>query len=173
MNGTTPPLTFFQGVTVSNWRSNEAYRVYVLPGELVFICVGGSASFEAGAIFGVVGALVAKAAGSSNIQRLEQIDVAGLYQLVSADKRHFRAPANDLFQVRLDPPSYWLKAMNNLPLMWGVLRFTHQELGKKTLCICSLDDMKIAFGKLPQALGLKLEVNVEWSEKKRMFVGNG
>jgi hypothetical protein len=167
-----PP--FFQGMAPFAWRPNRLYRVYVLPGELVFIYAGsgGELSAAAGAQFGLLGGLLAAATSPAkkNRERQQRLDGAQLDELVADHKHNFRAPATDLTGVSLDPRSFWLAAMYQQPSHAGVLRFTHVKKGKMQLCIGSVEEMKVAVESVPPALGGRVAVNVEWNERKRKFV---
>jgi len=54
-----------------------------------------------------------------------------------------------------------------------VFIFTHSEKGRMTLCIESVDDMKVAIENVSLLLGSQVAVNVEWSQKKKEFVAKG
>ena len=174
MAGATEQPPFFRGVAPFTWTPNRLYRVYILPGELVFIYAGsgGEVSAAVGAQFGLLGGLIAAAANPKrkNEQRQQQLDSAGLDKLIADHKHNFRAPAADLSEVSIDPRSFWLAAMYSQPQHLGVFRFTHAEKGKMCLCIGAADDMKVAIENLPRALGDLVAVNVEWNETKRKFV---
>src|ERR1700730_8665539 len=78
MTDSTTPSVFFHGVMPFGLKPNRAYRVYVLPLELVFIYAGSGENFSAaiGVHFGALGALVAAALDPSkkNRERQEQLD---------------------------------------------------------------------------------------------------
>lgn len=165
-----PP--FFTGIKISNWSGNRRYRVYTLPGELVFVYAGSAGDVErtVGVQFGAIGSLITSAVMSRKIKsqekRLEGLD---FQQLATAHKHNFRAATVHLSECRIDPWSYWIAAMYNRAQHAGVFRFTHSEKGKFTLCIESVPDMEMAIEKVPLSLGNRVAINVEWNPKKKAY----
>jgi hypothetical protein len=173
MPDNTEPIPFVQGMAPFAWKPNRAYRVYILPGELIFIYTGsgGEISAAVGAQFGLIGGLLAAALSRKKDEpSQEPADAAALEEILRQHKHSFRAQASDILEASLDPYSFWLAAMYHQPGHVGALRFRHRDQGKLTLCFNTLEDMRTALEKLPAALGDSLTVNVEWDENKKRFV---
>jgi hypothetical protein len=146
----------------------------MLPGELAFVYEGSGFDIETGvgAAFGLVGALVASAVSAAKKKRAEQyLEGKTLDELMTDDKRSFRASASELLDVRIDPSSFWTGAIHSVNAHAGILRFGHPEKRRMTLCIDSVDDMKVAVENIRRTLGGHIAINVEWDERKKKFVG--
>lgn len=164
---------FFQGVEPRTWTPNRLYRVYVLDSELVFIRAGSAGDIAAAAVphFGLLGALIAALANPArkNQKRQEEMNNASLEDLIGDHKHNFRASIDDMEEVSLDPPSYWLAAFHSQAVHAGVLRFKQRGGRSVRVAISTMDDMKTAFEALPSVLGDRLTINVAWDERKKRF----
>jgi hypothetical protein len=166
-----PP--FFHGLVPFAWKPNRFYRVYVLPGELVFVYLGsgGELASALGVQFGVIGAeIAADRTRKKIVERLQQLEGLSIDELVAEHKHSFRASTAELAGICLDPRSFWLALVYSQPTHVGLLRFTHRDQGKIRLCMASVDDMQTAMRVLPPALGDHVAVKVEWNELKGKFV---
>jgi hypothetical protein len=174
MTDSTTPSVFFHGAMPFGLKPNRAYRVYVLPLELIFIYAGSGENFSAaiGVHFGALGALVDAALDPSkkNRQRQEQLDGSSIDELIADHKHNYRAPADALADFSINPRSPWLAAMYHQPNHAGVVQLTHADRGKVRLCLRSVADMELAVEVLPVALPKKVAVNVVWDESKRKFI---
>jgi hypothetical protein len=149
------------------------YRVYALPGELVFIYVGSGDIFEraVGSHFGAIRALNANAARTKQ-EQLERVNGDGLDDLISAHKHNLRVPSSELSEVRLDPRSFWVAAFHDQRHHVAVFRFVHSKKGRITLCIDSVDDLKVALLKVPLALGHQVSIDVEAKERNESLTAS-
>lgn len=138
---------------------NRLYRVYVLPGELLFVCAGAG-----GELWSALARLVGRdSAGFSPAiaGRLRQIDQTPVEQLPGDDPRSFRAPPRDLARVVIDPYSAWHAALTwPGPRHVALLKFSHRHRGRLVMELPGEDDVRIAIERLPTLLGDKLTVNV-------------
>jgi hypothetical protein len=167
-----PP--FFHGCVLSRWSSSKRYRVYVRPRELVFIYAGAGDDLErsVGVHFGLVGAAIASAITARKKKKQSQrLEGSSVDELLTSHKHNFRAGPSELSELTIDPRSYWVASFQNQPKHAGILRFTHPEKKRVTLCVDSVDDMKVAVENLPRAIGSHIVVNVQWDERKKKFVG--
>lgn len=167
-------LTYFHGVAPFTWSPNRLYRVYIRPGELVFVYAGspGEVSVAAAAHFGLLGGLIAAAANPArkNQERQEKLNTSSLEELLDDHKHNFRASAEELSDVSLNPYAFWTAAIHSQPNHVGIFRFTHASKGKMMICINSSDDMRTAVEKLPAALGDRVELNGRWDDARQRFV---
>jgi transcription elongation factor Elf1 len=162
---------YFLATAVFHWALDLRYRVYALPGELVFIYVGSGDIFEraVGSHLGAIRALNANAARTKQNQQ-ERLNGAGLDELISAHKHNFRAPSSELSEVRLDPRSSWVAAVHDQPHHIAILRFVYSKKGPITLCIDSVDELKAALLNVPLALGNQVSIDVEAKERNESLM---
>lgn len=158
-----PP--FFYGLACMTWSSNSLYRVYILPGELVFIwaATGGEGEKVMGRQFGLAGALAASlltTGDDENALRKEKLDRSRLEELVADNGNNFRAARADFLEASLEPRSLWLAFAYAQISHAGVFRFRHREKGKFALCLQSEEDLRAAAAHLPTALGGLLRVAI-------------
>jgi hypothetical protein len=164
--GQSKKLPFFHGLACMTWSSNRLYRVYILPGELVFIWAasGGDGEKIMGRQFGLVGALTAALTTTGeeeNSHRREVMDGTALNDLISDNEHNFRATREDFLEASLEPRSLWLHMVYGQITHKGVFRFQHREKGKFALCIQTDEDLQLAAANLPAALGGKLHVAIQ------------
>lgn len=158
-----PP--FFHGLACMTWSANRLYRVYILPGELVFIwaAAGGEGEKIMSSQFGLVGAVAASlmtTGDDENARRKDKLDHSRLEEIVADNENNFRAAREDLLEASLEPRSLWLILAYGQINHSGVFRFHHREKGKFALCLQSEEDMRVAAAHLPTALGGLLRVDV-------------
>lgn len=167
------PFPCFHGLAPFAWKSNRFYRVYLLPGELIFLCLktGGEFSQAVRVQFGLVGTLVGEAIDQAkkNKKTINQHDRVSIDELIAQHKNSFRARRNEFSEVSIDPKSLWLTYSYSHPHA-GVLRFKHAEQGKMTLLLETVEDMRAVVQHLPAVLGFQVAVNVEWDEEKKCFI---
>jgi hypothetical protein len=177
------PIGHFLATVPFSFEDTQVYRVYVLPGEFVFVHVGEvyrparSLTAQFARPFGLLGALIAQPIISGKgkklqkkIQmRLEQLDAATFQNIVADRKQNFRLPTSEMSDVRLNMPSFWDRMTHELHLD-GIVRFLHATEGKMCLCIQSVNDLTTAYDLLPVAIPGNVAINIEWSERKKRFV---
>jgi hypothetical protein len=166
------PYPYFHGLAPFAWKANRYYQVYLLPEELIFLCLktGGELSQAFRGQFGLVGVLAGDAIDQAkkNQKALSQQDKVSIDEWIAQHKNSFRARRNEFSEVSLNPKSFWLAYAYSYPHA-GVLRFNHSEQGKMTLLLQKIEDMQTAFRHLPPVLGFNVAVNVEWDQAKKRF----
>src|SRR5262245_43426524 len=109
MSETPAQPAFFHGVEPRAW--NRPYRVYVLPGELVFIRAGsaGVLSGRVSAYLGWVGLALnpATVPTKKNASRQEELNNSSLDALINDHKHNFRINIADVEDACLDPCCFW------------------------------------------------------------------
>jgi hypothetical protein len=176
--GAPPP---FFTATATN-QDRRVYRVYALPldQELLFLDAGATASpmgrmlaapvLLGGLLGGYLAGQIEKGMKEQVHIRLWQMDIAeveDLLRMAEQDRRSFRAPSDELANARLDAPSFW-------DFLWGTthgwFHVQHPDVGKLTLQIQTIDDMKRALDLLPGVLGDRLEINAVFDRRQWKFV---
>lgn len=159
-----PP--FFYGMMTSRsfLRVNDLYRVYVLPGELVFIWAatggeGEKAIQETLSIMQIFGFLKSTTE-EENARRLAVLDRTPLEDLIPDNEYNFRAAREDILEASLEPPSSVLRYIYMQVKQEAVFRFRHREKGKLRLCLMTEEDMRAARNHLRATLGDRLRINV-------------
>jgi hypothetical protein len=171
---------FFHGRATYAFRRNRFYRIYLRPDGLLFVQAGpgpgdniAQAGMAGGAVGGLIGGLVAQRMQKKTAARqqvLDQASDADLARLIAEDKHSFEAPAADLWDVGIDPPSVWHATLHSSPHHTGLLRLRHRDRGKMTIELLNADDMRVAVEGLPAVLGPVVTVNVVWDRTKNRYV---
>jgi hypothetical protein len=166
--------TFFQARACFAFKPNRTYRVYVRPDDLVFIRIAGQELMDpaAAAHFGLLGGLLMAAANSRQRkmqERIKQIEGRPLDEVIGDHKHNFRATAEELENVRIEPRSFW-NQMGYHGTSQGLLKFRHRQRGKFVLQIPTVDDMRTAVECLPAVLGEAVRIGVRWDSDKQKFV---
>ncbi len=159
-----PP--FFYGMMTSRslLRVNDLYRVYVLPGELVFIWAatggeGEKAIQETLSIMWIFGFLKSTT-DEENAERLAVLDQTPLETLIPDNEYNFRAAREDILEASLEPPSNWLHFAFLQVKQAAVFRFRHRVKGKFRMCLLTEEDARAARGHLYSVLGDRLRVDI-------------
>ncbi len=140
-----PQLGYIQVRAAKSLDVSQAfYRLYVLEENLYFLRLGcplekkaPPSAVAAGALFGLVGALVVSAMTTDNVPRDEMAERARLLDLADEEALRmyikegdgsFVLAVKDVEQVRLGPVSFWRGLGKSAPQ--GLLQFTHAEAGE-------------------------------------------
>lgn len=180
MTGDKPPIFFHARATYA-LKSNQYYRVYLKPPDLLFMQAGPGpaghvatgAAIHGGAIGGLVGGLIAHRMQKKTETRLKKLDDAdwdGLLAMIEENKKNFQEDVSDVVEASIDPKSIWHQIAYSSPNHVGLLRIRFRDRGKMKLEFLAIEDMRLAVEQLPGILGEALTVNVVWNEAKKRFV---
>jgi hypothetical protein len=175
-----PPC--FHAQVLSGQR--RLYRIYLAEGELLFLdrtpwrppaVLGGLADLFAGILGGLIVKAVAEEGRKKWMARVREMDSADelrLQVMVDEDENSFRAQADKLSGVVINPPTFWQRWGVFTPRCAGVLRLRHSATGELALGL-SLEDMRWALRELPRFLGGEVAVNAVWDGGRDCFVPAG
>ncbi len=167
---------FFHARATYAFKPNRYYRVYLTPGELVFVEAGPGdgrqvatqLAVQGGLVGGLIGGLIAKQMQKKASARAQELDATGpeeIVRLADEGKHNFRTPTSEIDEASVEPPG-----LKNSGTYAGRLRLQHRARGKMTLEVQTVDDMRTVLEALPALLGDVLKVGVVWDEKTNRFV---
>ncbi len=150
------------------WKGDHLFRVYVTPGRLWFVRIGGSRQTNAavGAQFGLIGALVTyfvnKHNRSKEAQRVRENEDKGIDELMASHKRNHMLETSQISNAAIEPGGFFSGQL---------CRLTFNHAGEKKRVTCrfeTADDVTAAISTLtPMLPGLR--VGVEYNEKKKRY----
>lgn len=159
------PPPYFTVRSSFAFRANRAYRVYLLPEEIVWIDAGPALAANAaaggaamgGAIGGLVGAIAVHAAMRERQAREARLDGASAEDLrvLAGQGRNGRCPVDEL-RARVDAASWW----ESLSSAQGRLRLLHPRRGEFKFHFLEQEEMRKGLELLREALGARLVDNV-------------
>jgi hypothetical protein len=164
------PKAFNARARAKNFKPEMLYRVYIAPGGLFFIRVGGQRATAYAGAFGLLGFVIAKMAEKGEKRRtearIEDLDQRSLKDRLEDHKHNFRVPFDDFLSSSIDKASFWTSTGANA----GRWTIRTEGQGKMVLEFDDVDEMDVAVEELPKVLGEKQRINVEWNDRKRKFV---
>jgi hypothetical protein len=173
-----PP--YFQARATFVFRRNRLYRVYVRPGELLFLDAGPEPQPHLAAAAGVSGGLLGALVGwfllfgrqkkaEARRQELDRADTREL-QRMALEKPNLQAAAIELSELRIELPGFWHRLSYPGQQRVALLRFKHFDLGQWTLEFPTLDDLHQALETLTPILGDRLAVRITWDDDTQRYV---
>ena len=174
--GLAPTLRYFHAYNGS-LGGDDLYRVYVTDFDLLVFQLGpGSVShgqfmprtkprsYGGG---GLIGAVVLWR-DSERLRRaarmrdqLETADEEMLREYAWARDGGFAVCAEDVAEMRIDPPSFWLRLFG--AEQEGVLKFYHRREGKKVLALATAKDVRQAAEAATRLFGDVVHINLPWA----------
>jgi len=167
----------FNARAISTFTTDKLYRIFIVGSELCFVKIGGQGGLAEGVTAGLtsqlglvgaaIGSAITKAAKKRQNASAAQADRLDPRTLATTGKDNFLATVGDVVKSSLDPA----------PMFGGHGRcFGRWQLHlrgdrKFTLQFENIGDMKCAVENLPKVLAPRLQVNVQWNEKRRGYIG--
>jgi hypothetical protein len=161
------------------------YRIYVTASDLLVFRLGVGAISDgeivprtrpdAGGAAGLMAAVAARRTSQQielarRVAELDVSDEATLRHFIYEGNGCFTVTPEDLRQVRIDPPSGWLRFLSGVPYE-GTLRITHRQAAGMALALPSVRDARRAVEELTRLLGASLQVHLTWGSTARRRAG--
>jgi hypothetical protein len=154
------------------FAADRLFRVYLAPGGMFFIRIGGSRHDQVAIHFGLIGWIISnmtmKQREREAEERASELDQASLRDRLEDHKDNFREPYAEIISSVIQTSTSFLTGMSGQHFGRWTLDFENRKALK--LQFDTLDDMRIAVRELPKVLG-DVHINrVEWDDRKQKYV---
>lgn len=163
-------VPYFHGTLATLWSPRLFYRVFVLPGELMFFFLGSTRDVSKSQAPTMGG--LRNGSSYRTKENLPIFDVpseAALQETLAKNKNHFRVPQSELQFAKIDRPLRWTSWIRRLSSHPGTLHIQHPVAGSQILCFNSIDDMRVAIIGLPMLVSDQISIQVVWNKRKRKY----
>lgn len=154
------------------FAADRLFRVYLAPGGMFFIRIGGPRHDQLAVHFGLVGWIISnmtmKHRQRAADERAADLDQASLRDRLEDHKDNFREPYSEIVSSVIQTGTSFLTGMSGQHAGRWTLEFENRKTMR--LQFDTIDDMRIAVQELPKVLGDAHINRVEWNAKKQKYV---